>query len=83
MNVVGWIGGHFVILQSKNNTFYSVSGLTVLNYPTWLQLTWLPIHFNKINSRWQVDKEALWLFESPTYLSKCTPPFLGICRLYF
>ena len=24
-----------------------------------------------------MDKEALWLIESPTYLSKCTPPFLG------
>ena len=32
---------------------------------------------------WQVDKEALWLIESPTYLSKYTPPILGICRFYF
>ena len=31
--------------------------------------------FNKrINSRWLVDKEALWLIESPTYLSKYTRP---------
>ena len=36
----------------------------------------------RINSRWQVDKEALWLIESPTYLSKCAPPVLGICRFF-
>ena len=49
---------------------------------------WFFCCFNKIatyriNSRWQVDKEALWLIEGPTYLSKCTPPFLGICQFYF
>ena len=36
----------------------------------------------RINSRWQVDKEAHWLIDSSTYLSKCTPPFLCICRFY-
>ena len=36
----------------------------------------------RINSRWQVYKEALWFIKSPTYLSKFTPPFLGICRFY-
>ena len=36
-----------------------------------------------MNSRWQVDKEAVWLVESPTYLSKYTPPVLCICRFYF
>ena len=44
--------------------------------------------FNKIAtwiiiSRWQVDKEAVWLIESPTCLSKYIPPVLGICRFYF
>ena len=29
-----------------------------------------------------MDKEALWLIESPTCLSKCTPPFFGVCRFY-
>ena len=28
-------------------------------------------------------QEAVWLIESPTFLYKCTPPFLGICRFYF
>ena len=38
---------------------------------------------HRINSRWHMDKEALWLIESPTYLSKCTLPFLGICQFRF
>ena len=37
----------------------------------------------RFNSKWQVYWEALWLIESPTCLSKCTLPFLGICRFYY
>ena len=50
----------------------------------WLYLTrFNNIATERINSRWQVDKEALWLIESPTYLTKCTQPFLGTCQFYF
>ena len=37
-------------------------------------LTRLP-SIERINSRWQMDKEAFWLIEIPTYLSKCAPAF--------
>ena len=36
----------------------------------------------RMKPRWQLDKEALWLIENPTYLPKCVLPFLGICQFY-
>ena len=35
-----------------------------------------------VNSRWQVDKEAVWLIESPTYLSRPSQVYVDFIFKY-